>query len=178
MLKIILIALALLFVVLIILVVRQPDEFRITRTATLPAPASLVFTHVNDLHKWNAWSPWAKLDPNAKNTFEGSDAGTGAIMHWAGNNEVGEGSMTITESRANELIRFKLEFLKPMKATNTTEFTFTPQGDQTLLSWSMFGENNFIGKAIGLVMNCEKMVGDQFEQGLDNLKLVLEKEKN
>jgi hypothetical protein len=79
---------------------------------------------VNDFHNWEAWSPWAKLDPAAKATFEGPSAGTGAIFKWAGNKEVGEGSMTITESRPSDLIRIKLEFLRPFEATNSAEFTF------------------------------------------------------
>jgi hypothetical protein len=129
---------------------------------------------VNELHKWDAWSPWAKLDPNAKNTFEGPPAGTGAVMCWAGNKNVGEGSMTITESCANELVQFRLEFLKPFKGTNTAEFIFKPQGDQTHVTWSMYGENNFLSKVIGIFINCEKMVGGQFEQGFANLKEVVE----
>jgi hypothetical protein len=78
------------------------------------------------------------------------------------------------ESHPHDLIRFKLEFLKPMAATNTAEFTFTPQGKQTLVTWSMSGHNNFVGKAMGLVMNCDKMIGGQFETGLANLKSILE----
>src|SRR4029450_3509072 len=118
----ILVGLAALVVLLVVVVALQPSEFRITRTATVAAPASAVFAQVNDFHKWEAWSPWAKLDPNAKNTFEGPSAGEGACFRWAGNKNVGEGSMTITESRPNDLIRIRLEFLKPFAATNATEF--------------------------------------------------------
>jgi uncharacterized protein YndB with AHSA1/START domain len=175
--KKILIALAVIAVVFVVLVSQQPSEFRVTRSLAMSAPASAVFAQVNDLHKWKAWSPWAKMDPNATETHEGPAAGTGSKMSWAGNMKVGEGSMTITESRPNELIRFKLEFLKPMAATNTAEFTFTPHGNQTLVTWSMSGHNNFIGKAMGLVMNCDKMVGGQFENGLANLKSIVETAK-
>lgn len=172
MLKIILISLAVLVAVFSVVVALQPADFRVTRSATIPAPPAHVFAQVNDLHKWEAWSPWAKLDPDAEASFEGSPAGEGAVMRWAGNREVGEGSMTITDSRPNELIRFRLDFLKPMKATNTAEFTFEPEGEQTVVTWSMFGQNNFMAKAVGLFMDCEKMVGDQFEQGLANMKSV------
>ena len=95
-------------------------------------------------------------------------------MRWVGNNKVGQGSMTITESRPDDFIRFKLEFLKPFAATNTAEFTFNYENDQTTVTWTMYGKNNFMGKAIGLVMNCEKMVGGQFEKGLATLKSVVE----
>ena len=174
MLKKILITLAVIVVVFVGVVAMQPSEFRIVRTATMSAPAPAVFAQVNDFHKWEAWSPWAKLDPAAKNSFEGPPAGTGAIFRWAGNNQVGEGSMTITESRPNELIRFNLEFLKPMAGTSTAEFTFKPEGDQTTVTWSMSGKNNFIAKAICLFMNMDTMVGGKFEEGLAAMKSIVE----
>jgi len=129
---------------------------------------------VNDFHNWEAWSPWAKLDPAAKATFEGPSTGTGAIFKWVGNKEVGEGSMTITESRPSDLIRIKLEFLRPFEATNSAEFTFKPEGNRTAVTWSMEGKNNFIAKAVCLFMNMDKMVGGQFEQGLAQMKAVVE----
>ena len=144
------------------------------RSATISAPAPAVFAQVNDFHNWEAWSPWAKLDPAAKATFEGPSTGTGAIFKWAGNKEVGEGSMTITESRPSDLIRIKLEFLRPFEATNSAEFTFKPEGNRTAVTWSMEGKNNFIAKAVCLFMNMDKMVGGQFEQGLAQMKAVVE----
>ena len=144
------------------------------RSATISAPAPAVFAQVNDFHNWEAWSPWAKLDPAAKATFEGPSTGTGAIFKWAGNKEVGEGSMTITESRPSDLIRIKLEFLRPFEATNSAEFTFKPEGNRTGVTWSMEGKNNFIAKAVCLFMNMDKMVGGQFEQGLAQMKAVVE----
>jgi hypothetical protein len=140
----------------------------------ISTPPEKIFPHVNDLHQWEAWSPWAKMDPACKNTFEGSPAGTGAIFSWAGNKKVGEGRMTILESQPDQLIRIKLEFFKPFKATNTAEFIFKPEGNQTIVTWSMFGKNNFMGKAFGLIMNCDKMVGGDFEKGLAAMKSVAE----
>jgi uncharacterized protein YndB with AHSA1/START domain len=170
----ILVGLAALVVLLVVVVALQPSEFRITRTATVAAPASAVFAHVNDFHKWEAWSPWAKLDPAARNTFEGAPAGTGAVFAWAGNSKVGEGRMTITESRPNELVRIKLEFMRPFAATNTAEFRFKPEGDRTAVTWSMYGHNNFIGKAVCLVMNMDKTLGGEFDKGLAAMKSVAE----
>jgi hypothetical protein len=170
----ILIALAVIVVAFVVIVALQPSEFRIVRSATISAPAPAVFAQVNDFHNWEAWSPWAKLDPAAKTTFEGSSAGIGAIFRWAGNKEVGEGSMTITESRPSDLIRIKLEFLRPFAASNTAEFTFRPEGNQTDVTWSMEGQNNFIAKAVCLFMNMDKMVGGQFEKGLASMKSVVE----
>jgi uncharacterized protein YndB with AHSA1/START domain len=170
----ILIGLAALVVLLVVVVALQPSEFRITRTTTVAAPPSAVFAQVNDFHKWEAWSPWAKLDPAARNTFDGAPAGAGAVFAWAGNSKVGEGRMTITESRPNELVRIRLEFMKPFAATNTAEFTFKPDGERTAVTWSMFGHNNFIGKAVCLVMNMDKTLGGEFDKGLAAMKSVAE----
>lgn len=170
-----LLVLAVLVAVFMTVAARQPDAFRVSRSAVFPAAPSVIFPYVNDLHKWEAWSPWARLDPNADTTFEGPSAGPGAVMRWAGNKNIGEGSMTLIESRANERVRFRLDFLKPFKGTNTSEFEFRPQGDRTHVTWSMSGENNFLAKVISLFIDCEKMVGGQFDQGFANLKEVLER---
>lgn len=170
--KIILIAAAVVVVLFVVIVASRPSDFRITRTARIPAPVDVVFENVNDFHKWDAWSPWAKLDPNARSTFSGPATGPGASMAWSGNNKVGEGRMTIADSRPGESIRMNLEFLRPFKANNIAEFTFKAEGDQTMLTWTMSGKNNFMGKAVGLLMNCDKMVGGEFEKGLVNLNAV------
>jgi len=101
-------------------------------------------------------------------------AGTGASYSWVGNSEVGEGKMTITESRPSDLVKLKLEFIKPFAATSATEFTFTPSGNATNVKWTMSGDNNFIGKAFSLFMNMDKMIGADFEKGLAQMKKVAE----
>src|SRR5712691_5520469 len=173
MLKKILIGLVVVILVFCVIVATRPSDFRVERSAVVAAPAPVVFAQVNDLHNWDAWSPWAKLDPAAKQTFDGPRAGTGAAFAWAGsNNQVGEGRMTITESRPNELVRFRLDFVKPLAGTNTAEFTFQPDGDQTVVIWAMTGTRTFIPKAIGLFVSCDKMLGGLFEKGLAQLKSV------
>ncbi len=174
MIKKILGVIAIIVAVFVIIVALQPAEFRVARTATIAAPAAVVFAQVNELKKWEAWSPWARIDPAMKQTYEGPASGTGAISRWAGNSQVGEGSMTITESRPNELIRFNLEFIKPMAGTSTAEFSFKPEGNRTSVSWSMSGKNNFIAKAMCLFMNMDKMVGGEFEKGLAQMKSIAE----
>ncbi|MBM3218606.1 MAG: SRPBCC family protein [Candidatus Rokubacteria bacterium] len=166
------IAVAVIVVVLAAVVALQPSEFRVERSTTIPAPPAAVFAQINDLQKWEAWSPWEKLDPAAKKTFSGPPAGAGASFAWAGNHDVGEGRVTITESRPNELVRIRLDMMKPMAASNLVEFTLEPVGDQTTVTWSMTGHNGFVSKAVGLVMDMDKMVGGQFEKGLASLKSV------
>jgi len=174
MLKRSLIAVAALVVVLIGIIAMQPSEFRVARTTTIAAPAPVVFAQVNDFHKWEAWNPWGKIDPAMKASHEGPPAGVGAAYAWAGNSQVGEGRMTVTESRPNELVRIRLDFRKPMSGTSTAEFTFRPEGDQTAVVWSMTGQNNFLAKAFCLFMNMDKMIGEQFEKGLAQMKVAAE----
>lgn len=169
-----LIGLAVVVVLFVIVVALRPSEFRVARTITIAAPPQATFTLVNDFHNWTAWSPWEKLDPALKRTYEGASAGTGAKYSWAGNKQVGEGRMTVTESNASNLIRIKLEFLKPFAATNVAEFTFEPAGQQTVVTWAMTGKNNFFLKAFGLLMSMDKMVGGDFEKGLASMKSVAE----
>jgi hypothetical protein len=169
MLKIILIALAALIVVLAVVIAMQPDEFRVARSATIAVPPPVVFAQVNDFHKW-AWNPWGKIDPAMQQSHEGAPFGTGAVYSWVGNKDVGAGRMTIIESRPSELIRIKMEFFKPFAATDTAEFTFTPEGNQTAVTWSMSGTNNIFAKAFHLFINMDKMIGDQFVKGLTDMK--------
>ena len=170
--KILLILLALIALFLIVAAF-QPSDFRITRSGMIAAPPPVVFGQVNDLRKWEAWSPWAKLDPAMKQTYDGPAAGVGAVSAWTGDKQVGEGKMTIVESRPFDLIRIQLEFYKPMAATHEAEFHFIPEGDQTKVIWSMTGHRDFMMKAFGLVMNIDKRVGHQFEEGLDRLNAVV-----
>jgi Polyketide cyclase / dehydrase and lipid transport len=169
-LKLILIAIPAIVVVLGFVIALQSAQLYVTRTATLSAPAPAVFAQVNDFHRWTAWSPWEKIDPALKRSYEGPSVGTGAIYSWIGNKQVGEGRMTILESHPHDFIRIKLEFLKPFAATNTAQFTFRPEGDRTVVTWSMFGEKNFLAKTMGLFMNMDQMIGGQFEQGLAQLE--------
>jgi uncharacterized protein YndB with AHSA1/START domain len=174
MLKKILIGLAVLVALFVVVVAMQPSEFHVERTATIAAPPTEVFAQVNDLHKWDAWSPWAKLDPKAKITFEGPEAGQGAAMSWAGNDKVGEGKMTVVESRPNEAVKLKVDFVKPFEGTSNSDFAFKPEGDGTAVTWATSAHHNFMEKAFCLVMNGKKMIGDDLEKGLAQLKAALE----
>lgn len=160
--------------VFLIVVAIQPAAYRVARTATLAAPPPVVFAQVNELKKWEGWSPWAKMDPTMKLTYSGPPSGQGATYHWVGNDSVGEGRLTITDSRPNDLILFDLEFIKPMADTCLTRFDFKPEGAGTTVTWTMTGTNNFIAKAVCLFMNMDKMVGGQFDQGLQSMKAIVE----
>jgi hypothetical protein len=173
----ILIGMAVLVALFLVVVAMQPAAFRIERTVRMAAPASMIFPHINEMRAWLPWSPWEKLDPTMKRTYEGAESGVGAVYSWEGNKNVGAGRCTITESRPHDLVTMQLAFLRPFKATNGAEFILTPEGQQTAVTWAMTGERNFMFKAMNLVMNMDKMCGGAFEQGLNDLKEIVEGER-
>jgi len=153
----------------------KPDTFRVQRSAAIKAPPEKVFTLINDFKAWGAWSPWEKKDPAMKRTFGATTVGKGAHYAWEGNKNVGQGSMTITESVPSSKIALNLDFLKPFEAHNIVEFTLAVQGDTTNVTWTMHGPANFVSKLIQVFMSMDNMVGKDFEAGLANLKAAAEK---
>jgi hypothetical protein len=151
----------------------RPDQYHIERSAKMDAPAPVVFSQIDDLHAWTAWSPWEKLDPNTKMTYSGAPRGVGAKYAWQGNSKVGKGNVEIVESTPSTLVRCKLEFIEPFAATAEAKYVLVPEGDHaTTVTWSMDGKNNLVGKVFSLFMNMDKQVGTQFESGLANLSKV------
>ena len=177
MLRMILIGVGVIVVAFAVIVALRPADFRVARSSTIAAAPSAVFGQVNDFHNWEAWNPWGKIDPAMRSSYTGAASGPGAVYSWWGNNEVGEGRMTITDARAGELVRIKLEFFKPFAATNEAQFVFKSEGDKTALTWTMTGKNNFIGKAMCLVFDMDKMVGGDFEKGLAGIRAIVEAKK-
>lgn len=171
------IAVVVVIVVIVGFIAMQPAAFKIARSTTVAAAPASVFANINDLHRFNAWNPWTKIDPRMQQTYEGPAAGEGAAYSWSGNNQVGSGKMTIVKSQAPDLVRMQLDFMTPMKATNMADFALKPEGQNTVVTWAMTGDLNFAGKAIHLVMNMDKMVGSQFEKGLADLKTLSESGK-
>jgi hypothetical protein len=176
MLKKILIGLAVAILALAGIISTRPSQFAVQRSATIQAPADIAFAMVNDFHRWGEWSPWDKLDPNMKRTFTGAKAGLDAMYEWSGNDKVGEGRMTVVESKANELVKIRLEFIEPFASINTTQFAFAPEGEGTKVTWRMEGKNDFIGKAFSLFMDMDAMIGKDFENGLAAMKSGAEAE--
>ncbi len=154
----------------------RPDDYTVQRTATFKASPDIAFAQVNDFHQWSAWSPWGKLDPDQKTTFEGAASGVGAQYGWSGNDKVGEGRMTIEESKPAELVRIKLEFIRPFPDTSITTFAFAPAAEGASVTWKMEGKHNFLSKAMCLVMDMDKMLGPDFERGLADMKTASEAE--
>jgi len=151
----------------------KPDSFTVSRSATIAAPAEKIFPLIDDLRAQSAWSPFEK-DPNMKRTYGGSPRGKGAVYEWDGNRQVGAGRIAIVESVPPARIALQLEMMRPFKAQNTVEFALEPVSTGTKVTWSMRGRQPFMAKLMGLFMNCDKMVGNQFEEGLAKLKALVE----
>jgi len=168
-----LVGIAGLIVIFLIVAATRPAEFHVERSATIAATPEALFAQVNDHHKFAVWNPFMKLDPNVKNTYSGPDAGVGAMCSWDGNKDIGAGSATIVESKPAELVRERMEWKRPMEGVATVEFRFKPAGDKTVVTWAMYGKNNFMGKMVSLFFDCDKMCGPQFEQGLADLGKIV-----
>ena len=150
----------------------RPADFRVQRSATLSASPAALFEHVNNHHKFIVWNPFMKLDPNVKVAYDGPQSGVGAVCSWDGNKDVGAGSCTIIESKPGELVRCQMDWKRPMEGTATVDFTFKPEGDKTVVTWAMYGKNNFMGKVTSMFFDCDKMCGPQCEKGLADLGAV------
>jgi hypothetical protein len=175
----ILIGVASVLVLFVAVVATRPSAYHVERKLEVAAPADLLFGVLNDLHQFAGvlflfGSPWEKRDPNMQKTFEGPAAGVGQSLRWSGNKEVGTGKMTIEESVPGQKVGIKLEFVKPMASTATCALTLAGTPTGSFVTWSMEGNHNFIGKAFGMFMDMDNMLGTDIEKGLAQLKTVAE----
>jgi uncharacterized protein YndB with AHSA1/START domain len=167
-------AVVVLIATILVFAATRPDVFSVERSASIKAAPGKIFPLINDFHQWDAWTPYNK-DREMKKSYSGAASGVGAISTWEGNREVGQGSITITESIPPAKIVMDLQMVKPFNCRNRVEFTLTPTGDATTVRWTMTGANTYISKLMGLFFSMDRMVGGDFEAGLAGLKRVAEK---
>lgn len=153
----------------------KPDEFRISRSTVIKAPPEKIAQSIQDFRAWEAWSPFEKLDPDLKREFSGAATGKGAVYAWDGNSSAGAGRMEILEADPSKVL-IKLDFSRPFEAHNMAEFTLAPEGEDTRVTWSMYGPSPFVTKVMDVIFNIDKSVGKEFETGLTNLKTLAEKQ--
>ncbi len=170
----ILLILAALVVLFLAIAATRPAAFVCERSIVIAAPAQAIYPHIDNFHNWRAWSPYEKLDPNAKHTYSGPESGVGAAMTWSGSSKMGEGSTTITRTMPNQHIDIKLVMVRPFACTNDVQFILDPHPSGTKVTWHMAGHYNLISKAMEMVINMDKMVGKDFEHGLQLLKSLVE----
>jgi hypothetical protein len=152
----------------------RPDTLRVERSAAINAPAERIAPLIADLHRWTEWSAYETKDPDMKRTYSGANAGVGAVYMWEGDSNVGSGRMEIVEASAAK-VRITLDFVSPLEGHNVAEFALEPNGNATNVRWAMDGPSPFIGKLLGVFIDMDKMVGQDFEIGLANLKALAEK---
>ena len=150
----------------------RPDSFRYERSEKMHAAPAAVFERIHDFHRWTEWSPYERMDPEMKRTYSGADSGVGASYAWDGTKS-GAGRMEIIEESPSSIVRIRLDFEKPMKATNLAEFTIVPEGDDLRVTWAMTGQNDLLSKVFGMFVDVDAMIGKDFEDGLRNLKVAV-----
>jgi len=171
---IIAIVVAIAIAAVLIFAATKPDAFRIERSITIKSPPEKIFPLLDDLHAHSSWSPFEK-DPNMKRKHSGTPRGTGSVYEWEGNREVGKGRIAIVDTVPPSKVMLKLDMFTPFEAHNSVDFTLVPNGGGTNVIWGMQGKQPFMMKLMSTVINCEKMVGRQFEEGLAKLKAIAER---
>jgi Polyketide cyclase / dehydrase and lipid transport len=153
---------------------QRPDTFRVSRSATIAAPADKLFPMINNLREFDSWNPYSQKDPQMKSSYSGPTSGPGAHSDFE-SKKAGTGSLEIVQATPPSEVRMRLNMTAPMKGDNTVVFTLAPQGNTTQATWTMEGPAPFIAKCMGVIFNMDKMVGADFEAGLANLKARAEK---
>jgi len=157
---------------LLIFAATKPDTFRVERSISIEAPSEKIFAILNDFHLSQSWSPFEKKDPTMKRTFSGAASGKGAVYEFDGNKEVGKGRLMITDTAPPSKITIALDMVEPFEAHNTVEFTLGANGDSTKVTWAMHGPQSYMMKVLSFFIDCDKMVGKDFEAGLVKLKAI------
>jgi Polyketide cyclase / dehydrase and lipid transport len=170
---IIAVVIAVAVVAVLVYAATKPDKFGVQRAASIGAPPEKIFPLIDDLHAHTSWSPFEK-DPNMKRTHSGAARGKGAVYEWEGNRQVGAGRLATIDSTPSK-VTMALDMLKPFEAHNVVEFTLEPKGSSTNVTWAMRGRQPYMAKLMSTFINCDKMVGSQFEEGLGKLKALAER---
>lgn len=174
MLKKIVIVVVVMIATLLAYAATKPGTFHVQRAMNMKAPPEKVFPLINDLHSHGSWSPWEKMDAAMKKTLSGAPNGKGAVYEWQGNSQVGAGRIEITDSVPSTKVTMKLDMFTPFEAHNVVEFTLDTAYDSTEVTWAMHGPQPYMMKVLSVFMDCDKMVGKNFETGLANMKALVE----
>lgn len=161
------------------IVATRQAAYHVERVLEIAAPTDVVFGVVNDLHRFADvlilfGSPLHTL--TAQRAFAGPAAGVGQSFAWSGK-QAGKATLTIEDNIAGQQVGMKLEFVAPMKSTAVYTLSFASTSAGSSVTWSMRGNHNVIGKAFGIVMNMDKMLGTDIERGLAQLKTACEREQ-
>jgi len=161
-------------VAVLVLAATKPNSFRVERSITIHASPERVFSYINDLHSWEAWSGESAEERTVQKFYSGPASGTGAMAEWHGSGRAGAAKMMITASVLPSKVSVQVDWLKPFEAHNLNEFTIYAQGGDTKVSWSIQASNLYAMKVIGIFFNMESAFGTHMESGLQSLKSVAE----
>ncbi len=175
MIKITLIIVALLILGVLAFAATRPDEYTVSRSQLINAPADKLHAIINTPREFEKWSPYSPKDPHMKNTYSGPASGVGARTEFVGNNQVGAGSVEIIRSTTPSEVAMRLVMIKPFAANNEVVYRLKPQGAGTEVTWAMTAKSPYFAKVIGVFINMDKMIGGDFAVGLDKLKALAEK---
>lgn len=160
---------------IVLLALVAPKTYNVSRSITINKPISEVFDYLKYLKNQDEWSPWKKKDPNMKQEHTGTDATVGFIARWEGNKDVGTGEQEITKITENESVESQLRFYKPWKSQSDAYLTTRSVGENaTEVVWGFKGVNKMPSNIFFLFFNMDKTVGKDFEEGLRDLKQILE----
>jgi Polyketide cyclase / dehydrase and lipid transport len=151
-----------------------PATYTVERTTTVHAHAPEIYPHIADFHRWTEWSPWEGMDPDLQRDYSGAESGPGAVYTWSGNRKAGQGRMEITGAEEPNRVVIDLRFEKPFKSSSETTFLLEPDGPGTKVTWRMTGPATMMTKVMGLFTSMDKMIGPDFEKGLERLRGVAE----
>ncbi len=153
----------------------MPSTYTVVRSARIHASSESLYRLIADFHRWTEWSPWEGLDPDLQRTYSGPHSGRGTKYAWSGNRKAGEGRMEIIGAAEPSEVSIALEFLKPFKSASTTTFSLEPDEEATGVTWTMTGPKTPMLRLMGIFTSMDKMIGPDFEKGLEQLKTIAER---
>lgn len=166
------------FILLIFIIVAalKPEDYLIKRDILIKSSPEVIFAYLVNAKNADQWMPWKETDPQVKMSYSGPDEGVGSTSSWESPGQMGTGKAEVYEVLPNRSVKTKISYSKPMQMTQDSEFTITPQGDSTLMTWSVSGKQPFFARLMCtlMFMNMDKYVGGMFEKGLIQLKTITE----
>lgn len=173
MLKKFLVAMGVIIVGTLVLAMFKSSDMYVSRELVILKTPDEIFPHINNSQKSYDWMPWKETDPDVKVEFLGPIEGLGSKSSWNGQ-KMGVGSSEVIESIQNQTVKTKLVYTKPFEMSQVAEVSLTPVPEGTTVKWSVRGQNNYFFKLMSIFVNCDKMIGGEFEKGLSKLKKILE----
>lgn len=152
-----------------------PGSYSVQRSIMVQAPPEKIFPLLNDFEQFRQWSPSARRDSAMTDQISIRSAGPGAVYQWRGNAKAGSGRMEILESKRPTNVRVKLDLLAPIESSGITDYTLTPAGTGTTVTWKTAGPTTFTSKVMQVFVSIDERLGGDIERGLASIKTVAEK---